>query len=217
MEDLLATLSARLHAAQFRGGEQAIRETVVLPILQALGWDVFDPASVVREYSLSTRRVDYALSVSPPAVNLLIEVKALGNSDGADRQLFEYAYHEGVQFAVLTDGREWNFYVPGEQGSYDERRVQKLDLVEPSPKDSVSILTRYLARNRVQSGKALESAKADYKSNSSRRIAANNIFVAWKELVELPDDLLLDLIAEKTKPFVGSDQHPKTLKSFWTP
>src|SRR5208283_1614470 len=128
MESLLAKLATLLQSAQFQGGEQAIRETVVLQVLQSLGWEIFDPVKVIREFSMSGRRVDYALSASPPKIDLFIETKALGNSVGADKQLFEYAYHEGFQFAVLTDGREWNFFVPGEQGSYDERRVQKLDL-----------------------------------------------------------------------------------------
>ncbi len=61
----------------------------------------------------STLRVDYALSTAPPHVDLFIEVKALNHFIGADHQLFNYAYHEGIQFAVLTDGREWNFFVPG--------------------------------------------------------------------------------------------------------
>ena len=32
--------------------------------------------------------------------------------DGADRQLFEYAFHEGVPMAVLTDGQELEFLSP---------------------------------------------------------------------------------------------------------
>ena len=32
--------------------------------------------------------------------------------------------------AILTDGQEWSFYLPGEQGRYDERRVYKPDLLE---------------------------------------------------------------------------------------
>lgn len=203
MEALLAKLANLLQAGQFLGGEQAIRETVVLPVLQSLGWEIFDPVKVICEFPMSGRRVDYALSASPPKVDLFIETKALGNSVGADKQLFEYAYHQGVQFAVLTDGREWNFFVPGEQGSYDERRVQKLDLTERTPKDAAEIMARYLAYDRVKSGVALESAKADYKNHSKRLIAANNISKAWTELVDLPDDLLMELIAEKTESLCG--------------
>jgi predicted type IV restriction endonuclease len=50
-------------------------------------------------------------------------VKQVGQSDRAERQLFEYAFHDGVPMAILTDGREWNFFLPGEQGDYGERRV----------------------------------------------------------------------------------------------
>jgi len=59
-----------------------------------------------------------------------VEVKKIGFTAGADRQLFEYVFHLGVPMAILTDGQEWSFYLPGEQGRYDERRVYKIDLLE---------------------------------------------------------------------------------------
>jgi len=58
---------------------------------------------------------------------ILIEVKQVGQSKGADRQLFEYAFHKGVPMAILTDGQEWNFFLPTEQGDYSERQLYKLD------------------------------------------------------------------------------------------
>ena len=36
-------------------------------------------------------------------------------------------------FVVLTDGETWSFYLPAEQGSYEDRRVYKLDLFERPP------------------------------------------------------------------------------------
>jgi hypothetical protein len=74
MEELISQLKDRFSSAQFRN-EQAIRETVVLPILQALGWKIWDPTSVVREYALGARRVDYALTSTPPQMQVFIEVK----------------------------------------------------------------------------------------------------------------------------------------------
>jgi len=73
--------------------------------------------------------VDFALCHPPGKPVTLIEAKQIGQSDGAERQLFEYAF-DGVPMAILTDGREWNVFLPGEQGSYSERHVYKLDLME---------------------------------------------------------------------------------------
>jgi hypothetical protein len=38
--------------------------------------------------------------------------------------------------AVLTDGQEWHFFLPTEQGDYGERRVYKLDLLERDPQEA---------------------------------------------------------------------------------
>ena len=71
------------------------------------------------------------------------------------RQALEYAFHTGVPFVVLTDGRTWSFYLPAEQGSYEDRRVYKLDLYERPPAEAATALHRYLDCARVQSGEAL--------------------------------------------------------------
>jgi hypothetical protein len=213
MDDLVSKIKERINSGQYQG-ETAVREAIVLPILQALGWDIFDPNFVVRECALGNRRVDYALTSAPPRREIFVEVKAIGLASGADRQLFEYAFHEGIPFAVLTDGREWNFFLPGEQGSYDERRVQKLDLSERSPNDASQIFRKYLDFARVRSGEAIESARTDYKSISKRKIAANEISTAWSELIAEPDELLIDLIAEKAESLCGFRPAPEDVEAF---
>lgn len=68
--------------------------------------------------------------------------------------------------AVLTDGQEWHFYLPGEQGDYEDRRVYKLDLLERDINESKTRLSRYLEYEAVKSGEAVESARSDYKDVS---------------------------------------------------
>lgn len=213
VEQLIDRIKERVGSGQFQS-EAAVREAIVLPVLQALGWEIFDPNSVLREYTLGSRRVDYALSSMPHKTDIFIEVKAVGQAVGADKQLFEYAFHEGIPFAILTDGREWNFFLPGEQGSYDERRVQKLDLIERPTKDSVEILRRYLEFGRVRSGTALESARDDYKSISKRKTAASKIPTAWHELVRESDEYLMDVVAEKTEAICGYRPAPEDVEEF---
>jgi predicted type IV restriction endonuclease len=113
-------------------------------LLNTLGWPVYDIEVVVSEYSLGGRRVDYALCHPPREPLVMVEVKQIGQSKGADHQLFEYAFHKGVPMAVLTDGQEWHFFLPTEQGDYGERRVYKLDLLERDPQGAEAGLERYL-------------------------------------------------------------------------
>jgi predicted type IV restriction endonuclease len=95
--------------------EAAWSQGIVLPTLHELGWPVFNTSIVIPEYSIEGRRVDYALCHPESHPVVFIEVKKVGLSDGADRQLFEYAFMLGVPMAILTDGQEWSFYLPGEQ------------------------------------------------------------------------------------------------------
>jgi len=65
---------------------------------------------------------------------------------------------------VLTDGKTWSFYLPAEQGSYEDRRVYKLDLFERPLDEATETLRRYLAQARTESGEALETARKEYRS-----------------------------------------------------
>lgn len=119
------------------------------------------------------------------------------------RQALEYAFHTGVPFIVLTDGRTWSFYLPAEQGSYEDRSVYKLDLFERPPTEAAETLQRYLTRARVESGEALEAARKEYRSRNRRSQARAAIPEAWRELVEKGDELLVDLLAGAVESKAG--------------
>jgi hypothetical protein len=213
LDKLLGQIKERFAAGQYQS-ESAIREAVILPILQALGWDTLDPAAVYREYPLGSTKVDYALAAPPTKKQIFIEVKAIGSSLGGDKQLFGYAFHEGIPFAVLTNGREWNFYLPGEQGSYDERRVQKLDIVDRPIVEVIEVLRRYLTYANVGSGEALKFARADYENIYRRKIAVQSIPAAWGDLASEPDSLLMDLVSEKVETLCGYRPAPEDVEEF---
>lgn len=183
--------------------EAAVSQGILLPALHELGWPVFDTNVVTPEFSIEGLRVDFALCHPPNHPLVFIEVKKVGLSDGADRQLFEYAFHSGVPIAVLTDGQEWNFYLPGEQGRYDERRVYKLDLLERDINESANRLERYLQYDRVRTGVALNDARADYQNVARHREIEETLPRAWTNLLAEPDTLLVELLADKVEDLCG--------------
>jgi predicted type IV restriction endonuclease len=202
LSNTIESIADRIQKNSYRN-ETDVREAIVVRVLHELGWDIYDPATVRREYSVDKRRVDYALFTSSNSPAVFIEVKAPNSGDDGDRQLFEYAFHQGTPFVVLVNGREWSFYLPGEQGNYSERRVQKLDLLEREAKDAASVLERYLLAERVRSGAAHSDARADYQSRARQRDAEKAIPRAWDDLRSQPDELLIDLIAEKVVSMIG--------------
>lgn len=202
MENLLARIKHGL-SHNLYPSEKAVSTSIVIPILRALGWDDANPTEVVGEYTNPRGRVDYALFTRQGSANVFVEVKAVGRSQDADRQLFEYAFHDGTPLAVLTDGRLWNFYLPGQHGSYEERRVYQIDMVERSADEIAERLHRYLARDRVASGAALEDATTDYRTGTRSRVALATLQRAWAELLADPPEELIEALATHTEALCG--------------
>ncbi|MBI3650364.1 MAG: hypothetical protein HY231_04885 [Acidobacteria bacterium] len=215
LKDHIEQIRDNLRLGQFIN-EASVSQGIVLRILQILGWPIFDSQIVSPEYALEGRRVDYALCHPAKKPLVFIEVKQVGQSEGADRQLFEYAFHIGVPMAVLTDGQEWHFYLPGEQGQYQERRVYKLDLLERSIDECLLRLTRYLAYDSSCSGKALEAARRDYQNVARDRLISATLPQAWSTLIQEPEELLIELLADKVESLCGYKPEPDTVASFLT-
>lgn len=202
MQNLIDRVRERLAAGAYVN-EAAVSHGILMPVLHQLGWDGSDPGQVIPEYSSGRGRVDFALCSSPGRAAVFIEVKGVGRSVEGDRQLFEYAFHEGVPLCLLTDGRDWSFYLPSGQGSYDDRRLYRLQIDDRSSSEAERILTRYLERARVKSGQAIEDATRDYRNAAAKRDAARSIPQAWRDLVSEGEDLLTELVADKAEALCG--------------
>lgn len=202
LEKTVTEITIRLKEGRFPN-EQAISQGIVLRLLQVLGWDTWDTGSVWPEYQTGEGRADFALCHPPLKPALFIEVKQPGSAESSVRQALEYAFHTGVPMIVLTDGKTWSFYLPAEQGSYDERRVYKLDLFERPTDEAAVALHRYLSRERVESGEVLEAARKEYRSRNRRSQARAAIPEAWQELVEKGDEGLVEILGNAVESKAG--------------
>jgi hypothetical protein len=95
--------------------EEATKTSFILPMLGALGYDIFDPTVVVPEFTADIgkkkgEKVDYAIMrENKPLV--LIEAKP--HTEALDRhktQLERYFTVTDSKFAILTNGIEYRFY-----------------------------------------------------------------------------------------------------------
>lgn len=87
---------------------------LILPVLEALGWELQDVEEVRSEYrhASADNPVDYALFLHGSPV-LFVEAKALGVSLDDRKPLLQtlnYANAAGVDWCVLTNGAEWRIY-----------------------------------------------------------------------------------------------------------
>jgi hypothetical protein len=117
LETKLTALRDRLQALEKPlSTEEATKTALVLPFLQALGYDVFDPSMVIPEFTADVgikkgEKVDYAIKVDG-ALQMLIECKTFG-ADLANvgaSQLYRYFSVTEAKIGILTNGVEYRFY-----------------------------------------------------------------------------------------------------------
>ena len=113
IESIVARIEKQSQAI---GTEEASKTALVMPFIQALGYDVFDPSEVIPEFTADVgikkgEKIDYALA-KDGVVSVLIECKPM--SDALDlkhaSQLFRYFSTVDARFAILTNGVEYHFY-----------------------------------------------------------------------------------------------------------
>ena len=209
LEDTIQKIQGNLRTGSF-SNEASVSNGAVLPILNDLGWPVFNTAVVHPQYPIrpvdqvGRKWVDFALrNPNSGKAAVFVEVKDVGKGATGEAQLFGYAFHEGVPLVVLTDGREWSFYLPAGSGSYEDRRVHKLDLLEQDISECSYRLQRYLAHIDVVQEKAFENAKADYDSSNREAAIQQSLPEAWRKLLEDPDEHLVNYLAEKVEDLCG--------------
>tara|TARA_B100000073_G_C23726985_1_gene569578 strand:- start:883 stop:1854 length:972 start_codon:yes stop_codon:yes gene_type:complete len=112
--EALANRAAELR--EYITSEEGSKTCLVLPMLGALGYDVFNPKQITAELTADVgvkrgEKVDYAI-MSSGKPKLIIECKKIGDPLGtaAISQLFRYFTSLRVKFGVLTNGIIYQFY-----------------------------------------------------------------------------------------------------------
>jgi len=113
--------------------EEATKNAFIMPFIQALGYDVFNPLEVVPEFTADLgikkgEKVDYAIMKDGEPI-LLIECKWWGeNLDIHNSQLFRYFHTTKSKFGLLTNGIQFRFYTDlMEANKMDEKPFLEFD------------------------------------------------------------------------------------------
>ena len=118
LEDDLRAISLRIPDLKDRiNTEEATKQSLVLPFLQALGYNVFDPLEVEPEFTADVgikqgEKVDYAI-ISDGNPVILMECKKVTDSLSSDHrvsQLYRYFGATQVRIGVLTNGVIYRFF-----------------------------------------------------------------------------------------------------------
>ena len=194
--------------------EATTKQAIILRLFSSLGWKIFNTDEVKPEYSMSGRRVDYALRINN--INkVFIEVKQIREHlEKHQEQLLSYSFQEGVKLAILTNGITWWFYLPLNEGSWEQRRFYTIDLVEQAPRDIIQRFVDFLSKENIDSGKAITNAENFYRSQQKRKKLKEALPKAWYKIISEPDELLIELIIETTEKSCGLRLEENTVEAY---
>lgn len=114
--------------------EEATKSAFVMPFIQILGYDLFNPLEVVPEFvtdygAKNIEKIDYAILHDNVPV-LVIECKNQDeNLDKHYTQVHKYFHLTNARFAVLTNGVQYNFYADIDNANkMDEKPFLSFDI-----------------------------------------------------------------------------------------
>jgi hypothetical protein len=203
--------------------EQAAKTAFVLPFLQALGYDIFDPSEVIPELTADHgvkkgEKVDYAIKQNDKVI-ILIECKTVGADLEAKHasQLFRYFSVTDARFGVLTDGIRYLFFSDLEkENCMDDRPFFEFNLfqfgegqveeLKKFTKTSFNLETIISTASNLKYHKALLSEiKAEFENPSEELVKLltkrvyNGIFVQQirDQFTELTQRAMRDYVRER--------------------
>lgn len=164
MKDAVKNLAARIEQTMDRiQTEEATKTAYIMPFIQLLGYDVFNPLEVVPEFIADIgikkgEKVDYAIFLDNDPV-ILIECKDCHNPLCIDNesQLFRYFHATKAKFGILTNGITYKFFT-------DLDEINKMDT---KPFLEINLL-QY---DRINYNELAKFSKANFNSENIRKTA----------------------------------------------
>ena len=188
----------------------AIAQAVVLRLLAAAGWDVFDLSQVMPGYITGNSNVDFALLSSgqprgAASPRMFIDVRTPAEnieSPRMERQLLAHCAREEVPLAALTNGLRWLLFLWSPGGDRMERRFCEIDL-RGDPEAAAADINRYLTKDRVSSGQAARSAKRALRDSNQDAVDRRAVIQGWRQVVVGLDEGLIELVATAAEQRAG--------------
>lgn len=159
--------------------EEATKNAFIMPFIQALGYDVFNPLEVVPEFTADIgikkgEKVDYAIMKDGQPI-ILIECKWWGeNLDVHNSQLFRYFNTTKSKFGLLTNGIQYRFYTDlMEANKMDEKPFLEFDFT--NMKEQVIVELKKFHKSYFDLSSIVSSASELKYSNEIKGIMTNEL------------------------------------------
>lgn len=141
--DQLRVLSTRIsNTKDLIQTEEATKNSMIMPLIQILGYNVFDPLEVTPELTADVgikkgEKVDYAILQDGKPI-ILFECKKAGSELNINHagQLFRYFHVTEARFGVLTNGLIYKFFTDLEQpNKMDEKPFFEFNILDIKERD----------------------------------------------------------------------------------
>ncbi len=165
--------------------EEATKNALIMPFIDALGYDIFNPQEVVPEFTADVgtkkgEKVDYAI-IQDDEVIILIECKK-ANSDLNEEnisQLYRYFTVTKARIAILTNGIHYRFFSDlDDKNKMDARPFLDLDM--QNIRENLLDEVRKLAKERFDLDRMLSTANELKYTSAIKKVL--------KVQTESPDD-----------------------------
>jgi predicted type IV restriction endonuclease len=218
LEELVSLKKNEIQESEFKN-EDETKQGLILPIINGLGWNVFNTKEVTPEYGVKGKKVDYCL-VLDGKPKVFIEVKKTAESlEKHQDQLLGYSYSQGITLSVLTNGIDWWFYLPMIPKPWDERIFCEMNLTKGKTNDLVENFIRFLSKERVKNGESIKLAQEIYDDKLKSKTIEETIPRIWNgimsELLESQEkSLLYDLISDEIQRICNLKPQPQSIVDF---
>ena len=207
--EILLDIRQRLLGKEYKN-EEHVRLSLVARVVQALGWDVWNPTEVYTEFKATKKedntRVDMALFTPGfEATAIFIECKGVGafatDLAAVERQLRDYNRDHTALFTIITDGRHWRFYFSFTSGEFKDKLFCKFDLQQDGLEEVAAYLETFLLRDNIVNHSARQKAEA-YLMLGKKERAMQDVLPDAQKLVSLPPfpslpEAMVQLLAAK--------------------
>lgn len=187
-------------------GEEATKQALILPMLDALGYDIWNPTEVCPEFEADfaikkagqKEKVDLAISLSG-VPKIYFEVKPVETSlEGHQGQLARYFNStKTVTLGILTNGLEWRFFTDtGDPNVMDSQPFHTVKL--EAADQGLEIMARFA--KGVFSPEAIRDYATELKYTAS---IANFLREEWDLKDRDPSENLIRWILKSEKMYDG--------------
>ncbi|WP_338357079.1 type I restriction endonuclease [Yeosuana marina] len=169
--------------------EESTKHAFVLPFINALGYDAFNPTEVVPEFTADLglkkgEKVDYAIFQNNTPI-LIVECKNWKETlDNHNSQLFRYFHTTKTRFALLTNGIQYRFYTDLEQpNKMDEKPFLEFDITKIKDNEIHEISKFHKSNFDVD--KIVNNASALKYTKEIKKCIAEELMVPTHDFVKL--------------------------------